>query len=52
MTRSGPFAGLRVVEMSRLLPGAYATLLFADLGADVVKVEERVRGDYMRWVGP
>jgi crotonobetainyl-CoA:carnitine CoA-transferase CaiB-like acyl-CoA transferase len=40
-----------VLELSRLLPGAYATLMFADLGADVVKIEERGSGDYMRWVG-
>src|ERR1700755_344609 len=40
------------MERSRLLPGAYAALLFADLGADVIKVEERVRGDYMREYGP
>ncbi len=52
MSRSGPFSGVRVVELSRLLPGAYATLLLGDLGADVVKVEERGRGDYMRWVEP
>jgi crotonobetainyl-CoA:carnitine CoA-transferase CaiB-like acyl-CoA transferase len=45
-------SGVRVIELSRLLPGAYATLLMGDLGADVVKVEERGRGDYMRWVGP
>jgi crotonobetainyl-CoA:carnitine CoA-transferase CaiB-like acyl-CoA transferase len=52
MSRSGPFSGLKVVELSRLLPGAYATLLFADLGANVVKVEEPGRGDYMRWIEP
>jgi alpha-methylacyl-CoA racemase len=52
MSRSGPFSGLKVVELSRLLPGAYATLLFADLGADVVKVEQPGQGDYMRRVEP
>jgi crotonobetainyl-CoA:carnitine CoA-transferase CaiB-like acyl-CoA transferase len=52
VTRTGPFTGLRVVELSRLLPGAYATLLLADLGADVVKLEEPGRGDYMRWIAP
>ena len=52
MSRSGPLSGVRVLELSRLLPGAYATLLMADLGADVIKIEERERGDYMRWVGP
>ena len=38
--------------MTRLLPGGYATLLMADLGADVVKVEEPGRGDYIRWSPP
>jgi alpha-methylacyl-CoA racemase len=52
VSRSGPLSGIRVLELSRLLPGAYATLLMGDLGADVIKVEERGRGDYMRWVGP
>ena len=44
--------GVRVLDLTRLLPGAYCTLLLADLGADVVKVEEPGRGDYMRWMGP
>jgi crotonobetainyl-CoA:carnitine CoA-transferase CaiB-like acyl-CoA transferase len=35
-----------------LLPGGYATLVLADLGADVVKVEEPGRGDYLRWMPP
>ena len=50
--RSGPLAGLRVLDLSRLLPGGFATLLLADLGADVVKVEEPGRGDYIRWMPP
>ncbi len=44
--------GVRVLDLTRLLPGAYCTLLLADLGADVVKIEEPGRGDYMRWMGP
>lgn len=44
--------GVRILDLTRLLPGAYCTLLLADLGADVVKVEEPGRGDYMRWMGP
>jgi len=48
----GPLSGLMVLDLSRLLPGGYATLLLADLGADVVKVEEPGRGDYIRWTPP
>ncbi len=47
-----PLADLRVLDLTRLLPGGYATLLLADLGADVVKVEEPGKGDYIRWTPP
>jgi alpha-methylacyl-CoA racemase len=49
---NGPLAGVRILDLTRLLPGNYCTLLLADLGADVVKVEERGRGDYIRWTPP
>jgi crotonobetainyl-CoA:carnitine CoA-transferase CaiB-like acyl-CoA transferase len=49
---TGPLAGLRVLDLTRLLPGGYATRVLADLGADVVKVEEPGRGDYLRWMPP
>lgn len=48
----GSLNGIRVLDLSRLLPGAYCTLLLADMGADVIKVEEPERGDYMRWYPP
>ena len=48
----GPLLGTSVLDLTRLLPGGYCTLLLADLGADVVKVEEPGRGDYLRWTPP
>jgi crotonobetainyl-CoA:carnitine CoA-transferase CaiB-like acyl-CoA transferase len=48
----GPLAGIRILDLTRLLPGGFATRLLADLGADVVKVEQPGRGDYMRWEEP
>lgn len=47
-----PLRGVRVLDLTRLLPGAFCTLLLADMGADVVKVEEPGSGDYMRWYPP
>ena len=43
-----PLDGVRILDLTRLLPGAYATLLLADLGADVVKLEDPRGGDGMR----
>jgi alpha-methylacyl-CoA racemase len=45
-------SGIRVLDLTRLLPGAFCTMLLADQGADVIKVEEPGSGDYMRWTPP
>lgn len=47
-----PLEGIRVLDLSRLLPGPFCTLLLADLGAEVVKVEDIEGGDYIRAWGP
>ena len=46
-----PLDGVRVADLTRLLPGAYATQLLADLGAEVIKVEAPHAGDGMRRFG-
>ena len=47
-----PLAGIRVLDLTRLLPGPMCTLYLADLGADVVKVEDTGAGDYARRLAP
>lgn len=47
-----PLTGVRVVDLSRLLPGAFATLMLAELGAEVIKVEDPRGGDPMRHLPP
>jgi alpha-methylacyl-CoA racemase len=47
-----PLEGLKVLDLTRLLPGGYASLMLADFGADVIKVEDTRMGDYVRWSPP
>jgi crotonobetainyl-CoA:carnitine CoA-transferase CaiB-like acyl-CoA transferase len=50
--RSKPLAGIRVIELARILAGPWAGQLLADLGADVVKIEKPGEGDDTRHWGP
>ncbi|MEE3952382.1 CaiB/BaiF CoA-transferase family protein [Peribacillus frigoritolerans] len=45
-------SGIKVLDLSRLLPGPYCSLMMADYGAEVIKIEEPGRGDYIRWRKP
>ena len=50
--KSGPFSGLLVIDMTRVLAGPYCALLMAELGARVIKVEPPRKGDDSRAIGP
>jgi alpha-methylacyl-CoA racemase len=47
-----PLSDVKILDLTRLLPGGFCTLLLADLGADVIKVEDTDQGDYVRWAPP
>lgn len=51
-SRMPALAGVRVIDLTRLLPGAFATLMLAELGAEVIKVEDPRGGDPMRHLPP
>lgn len=47
-----PLEGIRVLDLTRLLPGGILTMMLADLGAEVLKIEDPNGGDYVRWMPP
>jgi CoA:oxalate CoA-transferase len=52
MAQPGPLSGITIVDLSRILAGPYCTLLLAELGARVIKVEPPQQGDDARHYGP
>jgi len=47
-----PLNDVKVLDLTRLLPGGFCTLMLADFGAKVLKVEDTAMGDYVRWAPP
>ncbi len=50
--RTGPLRGLRILDLTRLLPGPLGTMLMADMGAEVIKIEHPASPDYVRMFPP
>jgi crotonobetainyl-CoA:carnitine CoA-transferase CaiB-like acyl-CoA transferase len=50
--KTGPLAGIRILDFTRLYPGPLGTMLLADMGADVIKIEDIQSRDYMRTFPP
>ena len=50
--KRGPLSGVTVLDLSRVLAGPWATQIFADLGAEVIKIERPGAGDDTRSWGP
>ncbi len=51
-TKKGALNGLKILDCTRLLPGGFCTQLLADMGAEVIKIEEPTKGDYNRGFPP
>ena len=49
---AGPLTGVKVLSFGRVLAGPYAAMLMADLGAEVIKIEDPEKGDMARSNGP
>jgi len=47
-----PLQDLKILDLTRLIPGGYATLILADLGAEILKIEDIELGNYSRWMEP
>ena len=50
--RTGPLAGIKILDLSRILAGPYCTMNLGDMGAEVIKVEQPGKGDDTRSWGP